>query len=218
MDTEKKRIIRVFIFLFLLSFVIINWNDVSWIFNYKEMSGLIYDFFNPYPDTATILVNINNQNVVNNTNKNISVYLDKNNYLEIPNIGISAPVVIGRSIDKTILQEDLDGGTVYYPGSVLPGENGQTVILGHSAPPNWPHIKYDWVFSKIENLNSGEEIILYFNNTKYIYHVRGKKIIKAGQDIGDVGLSGNNNMLTLVSCWPPGKNYQRIAVSAELIK
>ena len=220
MNSKQKELVKIFIFLFLLSFILINWNDVSWIFNYREIYGLVDDFFNPYPDTARALVGMNNHTAANTTqiNKIIYAYSDKSNSIEIPTINISAPVVIGESADNTILEENLNRGPVYYPGSVLPGENGQIVILGHSAPPNWPHIKYDWVFSDIEKLNSGDKIILYFNNTKYIYIVKTKNIIKAGQDIGNVGLSGTNNILTIISCWPPGKNYQRITVSAELMK
>ncbi len=219
MNSKQKELVKVFIFLFILSFIIINWNDVSWIFNYKEVYGLIDDFFNPYPDTARALVSMNNHTGGGaQINKYIYAYSDKNNSIEIPTINISAPVVIGESTDNNVLEDDLNRGPVYYPGSVLPGENGQIVILGHSAPPNWPHIKYDWVFSDIEKLNSGDQIILYFNNTKYTYIVKTKNIIKAGQDIGNVGLSGSNNILTIISCWPPGRNYQRITVSAELVK
>ena len=207
MNSKKKEIIKVFIFLFLFSYIIINWNNVSWVFNYREMSGLIYDFFNPYQDN-NILVNAENQVQVEVNNKIYS--------LSIPNIGLLTPVVIGESKDKTILAKDLDKGAVYYPGSVLPGENGQIIILGHSAPPNWPHIKHDWVFSNIENLNFVDEIILNFKNIEYNYIVKDKRIIQQGQDVAFIELSKTNNVLTLISCWPPGKNYQRIAITAEL--
>lgn len=141
---------------------------------------------------------------------------DKTNSLQIPVLGLQAPLVIGQSTNIPSLEKDLDNGVVYYPGSVMPGANGQIVVLGHSAPPNWPKIKYDWVFSEISKLKSGDEIILHFNGKKYIYKITTTVIIAKGADIGNVGLTGNNNILTLVSCWPPGKNYQRIAVSAEL--
>lgn len=209
---KQKQLIGIFIFLFVFSFIIINWNDVSWIFNYKELGGLISDFFNPYPDTASALISMNNNKMPNAA----YAYANQNNSLEIPSIAMSTPVVMGESTDKTILARDLDSGAVYYPGSVLPGQDGQMVILGHSAPPNWPHIKHDYIFSNIENLAMGSQIILTFNNKKYLYHVTDKKIIQRGQDIGVLHVTGN--ILTLISCWPPGENYQRIAVTAELIE
>ena len=53
---NSKKILKVAVMIYLASFLIINWNDVSWIFNYKEVGGLVSDFFNPYPsiDASTM--------------------------------------------------------------------------------------------------------------------------------------------------------------------
>ncbi len=226
-NKQQKELIKIYIVLFALIYVIINWDNVSWIFNYRELSGLAYDFFNPYQESS-LLVSANNMtinsNIVNPVNAEVAPadiqkiypYSDKDNSLEIPSVNLTTAVVIGESTSAEALTKNLDSGAVYYPGSVLPGEKGQIIILGHSAPPNWPHIKHDWVFSDLGKLNTGDEIILYFNNRQYIYHVTRKDIIKKGQDILADG-SNPKNVLVLVSCWPPGKNYQRIAVQAELI-
>ncbi len=229
MNKKQKEFTKVFIFLYVVAFILINWNDVSWIFNYREVGGLVYDFFHPYQDSS-LLVNadtsINNLVHTNPMAPDPQVraakaqsfpYTDKENSLEIPAIGLQTPLVIGQATDNDSLMKDLDKGVVYYPGSVFPGENGQMVILGHSAPPNWPHIKHDWVFSNIENLNAGDAIVLYFDNHQYTYVVVDKAIIPQGQDVGANSLVANNNVLTLVSCWPPGKNYKRIAVEAKLM-
>jgi len=61
-----------------------------------------------------------------------------------------------------------------------------------------------------------DEIILNFKNIEYNYIVKDKRIIQQGQDVAFIELSKTNNVLTLISCWPPGKNYQRIAITAEL--
>ncbi|OGZ64596.1 MAG: hypothetical protein A3A98_03510 [Candidatus Staskawiczbacteria bacterium RIFCSPLOWO2_01_FULL_40_39] len=221
MNKKQKEFTQIFTFLFLASFVIINWNDVSWLFNYRAISGLTYDFFNPYQNKG-ILANASNEPTLPSVNpkteiKNFYAYSDKQNSLEIPSIGIATPLVIGTSTDQGILGKDLNNGAVYYPGSVTPGEKGQGVILGHSAPPNWPRIKYDWIFTNINNLNYNDKVILYFNNREYIYRVRGKDIIEAGQEVGANDLVAKNNVLTLISCWPPGKDYKRIAIHAELV-
>lgn len=213
MNKTKKELLKVFIFLFVVSFIAINWNDVSWIFNYREISGLVSDFFNPYPDTASALIQANKA-----AGDVAYAYAGQNNFLEIPEIGVNTPVVIGRSTDKAILADNLDRGAVYYPGSVLPGQNGQIVILGHSAPPNWPHVRHDYIFSNIENLAAGDEIILNFNNAQYTYKVIDKKIIRPGQGVESNELSSTKNILTLISCWPPGRDYQRITVTAELVE
>lgn len=228
MNNKQKQLIIAFVFLFAISSVIINWNDVSWLFNYRVVNSLVYDFFNPYENA--LLVSANNMTInpsidgpVTVANKPVAPtktypYSQKSNSIEIPGINISAPVILGQSADLKILTRDLDNGVVFYPGSVMPEESGQTVILGHSAPPNWPHIKYDWVFTEINNLNIGDRIILHLNHKQYTYKVVEKNIIQVGQDVGSHRLNGENNILTLISCWPPGKNYKRIAVQAELIE
>jgi LPXTG-site transpeptidase (sortase) family protein len=226
-NKKQKELIVIFVGIFLFTFVILNWDQVSWMFNYQEVSGLAYDFFNPY-QSSDLLASANSTQAPHNQNALVATqpvvaaavypYSDKSNSLEIPALNVATPVVIGESTDKTVLEHDLDKGAVYYPGSVLPAEKGQIVILGHSAPPNWPHIKHDYIFSDINNLTIGDQIILYFNNTQYTYLVTQKNIIAQGQDISSVAVSSNNNDLTLVSCWPPGKNYKRITVTAELQK
>jgi len=220
-----KKILKIAVFLYLASFLIINWNDVSWVFNYREMSGLVSDFFNPYPsiDASTI----NAYFYPNHSSAQVSpgsgqsqvrtTYTDKQNTLEIPKISISVPIIFSASSEKNSIMRDLDLGVVYYPGSVYPGQTGQIIILGHSAPPGWPTIKHDWVFTDIDKLTKGDRILIDLNNKQYTYIVKQKTIIQRGAEVPVDGLSLDKNVLTLISCWPPGKDYQRIIVQAELV-
>jgi len=104
---------------------------------------------------------------------------------------------------------------VLFPGSALPGQKGQTIIEGHSAPPGWPKIKYDWVFSRLNELEKGDEVILNFNHKKLNYYVTQKIFLNSGEEIAPKDLTNSENMLILISCWPPGKDIKRIAVMAE---
>lgn len=224
MDKDQaKRILKFAVIIYLASFFIINWNDVSWIFNYKEVSGLVSDFFNPYPSIDASAIGAYfypNQSQGVTVQQNIkdvqTTYTDKQNALEIPKISISVPIIFSASAEKDSLEEDLDSGVVYYPGSVYPGQVGQIVILGHSAPLGWPKVKYDWVFSDLDKLIAGDRILVDLNNKQYTYIVKQKTIIQRGADVPMGSADGSNNVLTLISCWPPGKDYQRIAVTAEL--
>ena len=225
MERERKRkVFKVAVLIYLASFLIINWSDVSWIFNYKEVSGLVSDFFNPYPsiDAATIDAYFypnHSQTVVAPApvvTEAKTTYTDKQNTLEIPKISISVPIIFATSTDKNALAKNLDQGVVYYPGSVYPGQTGQIIILGHSAPPGWPTVKHDWVFTDLEKLAVGDTISIDLNNKQYTYVVKQKTIIKRGAEVPQDNLDANSNVLTLISCWPPGKDYQRIAVQAVL--
>ena len=216
-----RKILKVAVLIYLASFLIINWNDISWVFNYKEVSGLVSDFFNPYP---TINASSIDEYFYPNQSKEGQVlakevktdYTDKQNTLEIPKISISVPIIFSTSTDKTSLAKDLDMGVVYYPGSVYPGQTGQIVVLGHSAPPGWPKIKHDWVFTDLDKLSVGDKILIDLNNQQYTYIVKQTTIIKRGAEVPTDNLAVTNNVLTLISCWPPGKDYQRITVQAEL--
>jgi LPXTG-site transpeptidase (sortase) family protein len=134
--------------------------------------------------------------------------------IEIPKIEVSAPIVLAKN-EKEV-ESQLKKGVVLFPGSALPGEKGATIILGHSAPPNWPKIMYDWVFTKLQYLQEGDEIFVYFNGKKYKYKVKEKVILKKGQEIP--WKDSSENFLVLISCWPPGKDVKRMAVRANLDK
>jgi len=208
---EIKKLWKAFAFLFLLMLLIFNWSDNSWILNYRVVSSL---FSNAFNIEEVVLDNSSNVVVLEDQGE----YYDQENSVEIPKIEISAPLVFAESTEQTDMQKALDTGVVLYPDSVVPGDNGQTIILGHSAPVGWPKIKYDWVFSRLNELAEGDEIIVYFNNRKYTYIVSRKVFLERGEEISQEGLTNDENMLVLVSCWPPGKDLRRIAVEAKVVK
>ncbi|MBL7142055.1 MAG: sortase [Candidatus Pacebacteria bacterium] len=208
---EIKKLWKAFAFLFLLMLLIFNWSNISWVFNYRVISSLFSDTFNT-------------EKVIQNDASNIVVledqgeYYEKENSVEIPKIEIFAPLVSSQSAEQTDMQQALNTGVVLFPDSVLPGESGQTIVLGHSAPVGWPKIKYDGVFSRLNELVEGDEIIVFFNNRKYVYIVNRKVFLERGEELSQEGLTNDENMLILISCWPPGRDLRRIAVEAEIVK
>jgi LPXTG-site transpeptidase (sortase) family protein len=205
-----RKFIKYFIFIYLLNVVIINWNEVSWVFNYKAISRYSSSFFEKN------IKPIQNVSAAENSVGESSVSFpdsNKENRIEIPALNLKVPLVVENNLDYWGVFKALDRGAVYYPESVLPGERGQTIILGHSAPPGWPKIKHDWIFSKIGELKEGDEIFVHFNGKKYVYSVKEKIIVKRGAKLPSL-LTNSENSLVLISCWPPGKDLLRIAVMA----
>jgi len=200
MKQDFKHLYKSFILIFLIAFLIINWDSVSYVLNY----------FNYRVISETLFGSFQNNNPENNSFN----YSEKENSIEVPKIEVLAPLKFVENIED--VHKTLDIGVVHYPDSVLPGEEGQTIVLGHSAPPNWPDIKYDNVFSLINELEKGDEVFVYFNHKEYIYSVETKVFLEIGQDIPESNLTNSENMLVLISCWPPGKNIKRIAVTAYL--
>lgn len=205
-----KKLWKYFVFLFLIAFLVINWQEVSWIFNYRTVFGFISDFF----QKERILTEINNKATVEYS-KNFE-YSEKENSIEIPKIGVMTPLIVDKSLDDKDVYKAMDKGVVYYPNSVLPGEKGQTIILGHSAPPNWPKIKYYHVFNRLNDLEAGDEFFIYFDNKKYTYLVEKKIFLEKGEELPD-DLTNSEDILILISCWPPETGKRRIAVVANSI-
>jgi len=212
---EIKKLWKVFIILFLVILVIFNWNEVSWIFNYRAVSGLLSDFFKGSDKEIQKIDQYDYYEGEEDKSSSSSFATArlKEDSLEIPKIEVSAPLIFVENRDK--VYKTLDNGVVHYPDSVLPGEKGQTIILGHSAPPNWPDIKYDNVFSRLNELEEGDEIFIYFEHQKYNYSVTNKFFLERGEEVPEY-LTNSDNMLVLISCWPPGKDIRRIAVEAKL--
>jgi len=200
---------------FLISFVIINWNNISWVFNYKFIAGYFSGLF----QKANTVLSSNATSSPDKEIKNgsaVGEFIYKEDTLEIPKIEISVPLILA-DVPEAQLVNYLNKGVVLFPGSVLPGQAGQTIIEGHSAPTGWPKIKYDWVFSRLNDLTAGDQIFVYFKNREYIYSVTNKYFLDKGDKLPQA-LTNSNNVLVLISCWPPGKNIKRIAVVAEITK
>lgn len=230
---DKKQVIKIFkiiAVIYVASFLVINWADVSWVFNYNAVGVMVDDFFNPYPsiDASTMEAyfypNHSQSNVQNNSQNTVvqplkvatTRYTDKQNTLELPSLSLSLPIIFSKTAEKSAITKDLNKGVVYYPGSVYPGQPGQIVILGHSAPPNWPNSQV-WQFTRLSELNPGDVVLIDLNNKQYKYVVKSRTIIERGESVPASNNVANANVMTLISCWPPGEDYQRIAVQTELV-
>jgi LPXTG-site transpeptidase (sortase) family protein len=200
---ETKILIKYFLLFFLLAFFIINWNEISWIFNYQTSSFLLSDFIENFKGKQGL------------AKEEDFVYDSNNSFIYIPKLKIEAPLIFSKNLDIKEITNDLNKGVVHFPSSALPGQKGQTVILGHSAPLGWPKIKYQWVFSEINKLQEGDEVIIKLQNKELKYKVKKQVFLKKGEDLPEL-LTNSYNVLILISCWPPGKNIKRIAVAGEL--
>jgi len=61
-------------------------------------------------------------------------------------------------------------------------------------------------------LEKGDEIIIYFKKKKHVYLVKDKIFLQRGQELPET--DPEKTVLFLISCWPPGKDFRRIAVEA----
>jgi len=132
----------------------------------------------------------------------------------ISKIAVEAPIVTAKTIDSEKLHGLLDSGAVLYPDSAMFGNSGQTILLGHSAPANWPKIKHDTIFSRIVELVPGDKIVTVYQNRTYNYTVVDNQIIDKGANVPSI--ANADNSLVLLTCWPPGRDQKRVVVQAAL--
>lgn len=208
-----KVLVKFFLIFFLLFVLFSNYKYLDRAVTYLNYRVLLFEFkFKPH--LPSFLTDSFSKATTENQVKELK------GSLLIPKIQVRAPIVSTGNDTNTSplhLKTYLDNGVLFYPGSVLPSENGQIVILGHSAPANWPKINYDTVFSNLNRLTDGDEVrIEAVNGDVWTYKVVKKIFLQKGDDIPDFALTNSTNVLVLVSCWPPGKDYKRIAIAAVL--
>lgn len=132
-------------------------------------------------------------------------------HLLIPRINVNAPVIADvDGSDKDIYFNTLQEGVAHFKGTAKPGEGSNIFIFGHSSFYAWDPGKYKKVFLKLEELEIGDEIILWHNQKEYQYKI--SKIIIIEPDQVDVLKPTPTEQLTLMTCVPPGTALKRLIV------
>ncbi|MDP3954163.1 MAG: sortase [bacterium] len=144
---------------------------------------------------------------------------NSNLYLNLPSIGISAPIVLETSKDPNVIYKTLERGVVHFAGTPMPGEAGTSIILGHSSAYPWYQGKYGSVFALLNKLSVGDIFQIQTGGKILSYKVTDSLIFSPFSDQDTLAKfeQSDGSSVLLVSCWPVGTNYKRLAVKAELI-
>jgi sortase (surface protein transpeptidase) len=142
--------------------------------------------------------------------------------IEIPLLGVKAPVMrLGKNSDGTVQVPPLGNHNLagWYDGSVTPGADGSSVILGHVDNYTGPS-----VFFSIKNLRAGDKVdVVRANGSVAAFAVDGvQKVAKAQFPTSDVYGNVSYPSLRLVTCGGPfdaasGEYADNIVVYAHLI-
>lgn len=135
----------------------------------------------------------------------------------IPKIGANARVF--PNIDASNPEEFLpilQKGVAHAKGTVFPGMKGNIYLFAHSTDNFWNVGRYNAVFYLIKDLTPGDEIVIFFQNKRYNYIVKGTKITEPS-DVSYIvdSQKQNKEILVLQTCWPPGTTWKRLFVFAE---
>ena len=141
--------------------------------------------------------------------------------IEIPAIGVRAPIMaLGRNSDGTVQVPPLGNHNLagWYDGSVTPGQDGSSVILGHVDNYTGPSVFFD-----IKNLRQGDAIdVIRADGTVAAFAVDGvQKVAKTLFPTSAVYGNVPYPSLRLVTCGGPfdaarGQYLDNIVVYAHL--
>ena len=145
------------------------------------------------------------------------------NRVVIPKIGKNIPLVevSNRHAESVsdlhdIFMEELEQWVVRYPGTALPWEAGNSFIFWHSSNFPWLPGQYNEVFALLGRLDVGDEIIVYYNQRKFVYTVREKTVVRPWNTSVLRDHDKNEKLITLMTCWPVGTTTDRLLVIWEL--
>ena len=142
-------------------------------------------------------------------------YTKKPNTIIISKINVDAPLVMAQATTQKELNQALDQGVIIYPGSALPGQDGEVFLSGHSSVYPWDKTRYGQIFTLLDKLETGDIVSLVYENHQFDYRITGKQILAPKET---KLILTNKPTITLMTCWPIGTSFERLVVRGELIQ
>lgn len=154
--------------------------------------------------------------VLSNKKVQILTPVDTNFSVVIPRIGANERVTSNvNPSDGNEYLEVLKQTVAHARGSAIPGLSGTTYLFAHSADNFWDVGRYNAVFYLLKDLNSGDDISVFFQNKRFNYAVYDKKIVDP-TEVGYLAANlGQGERLILQTCWPPGTTWKRLLIFAK---
>jgi LPXTG-site transpeptidase (sortase) family protein len=142
--------------------------------------------------------------------------------LIIDSIGVRAPIVFNIPADNKAIYQNLENGVVHYSNTAKPGA-GKTVsvLLGHSSAYPWYKGHYGSVFALLGKLKVGDRFYVQYEDGRiFVYSVKRSFIFSpfGSQEELNALEQNSTGSLVLISCYPVGTNYRRIAVEADIVQ
>lgn len=121
--------------------------------------------------------------------------------IDIPKLGLVSYLFEGVQLTT------LDLGPGHWPGTPMPGADGNVVLAGHRTSMNA-------AFANLHQLEEGDQVFLQTNDGTFTYAVTTTEIV----DPSALWIADQTEepTATLFACHPPGSVSQRIVVRLEL--
>ncbi len=137
-------------------------------------------------------------------------------FMAIPKVNLESDVIANVNVNlPEEYNEALKHGVAHALGSYLPDQQlGPTILFAHSTDSILNLTQWNAKFYAVRELEEGDEIIVQYKNKRYKYAVQEKQIINP-TDIQTIQDTTAN--LVLVTCYPPGTDWQRLVIFAKLV-
>lgn len=121
--------------------------------------------------------------------------------IQIPAIGVNAPVVLGDG------WEQLKKGVGQHIGTANPGDRGNLVLSAHNDI-------FSEIFRDLDKLKEGDEVIIITQDRSFTYVITSSQTVEPTRV--DLLAQTSESMITLISCYPYLVDNKRIVVQGIL--
>lgn len=178
------------------------------------MTGLIKIVYFVNNSNDIISNKVVNNNNTSQVNKTITPKQELPISLEIPDYKVNTIISSPNSTDVGVLDNALNKGAVYYPGSGMPGSNN-TLIFGHSTTFKIVINKAYQVFNELKNIKPGTLIYIKTATSTHVYKTREVK--RVSKYTSWIQFGSEKPVLTLATCDSFGKASDRWVLIADYL-
>lgn len=146
------------------------------------------------------------------------------NRLIVPSLWLDVPIVTTENMQaidftKADFDEELNEWIVKYPTTPAPGEEGNTLLFGHTSYVVWKTNPYGTIFKDLPKLKDSTLIQILRKGNLYEYKVVDLFIVNPKQVPAQYMTyqTAGGSYITLMWCYPLGTDNKRIMVVAKLI-
>ena len=146
------------------------------------------------------------------------------NRIIVPSLWLDVPIVtnenmVATDFAKADFDKELNEWVVKYPTTPAPGQEGNTLLFGHTSYVIWKTNPYGTIFKDLPKLKNSTLIQILRDGNLYEYKVVDLFIVPPKQVNAQYMTYQNagGSYITLMGCYPLGTDNKRIMVVAKLI-
>ncbi|MBI4032524.1 sortase [Candidatus Berkelbacteria bacterium] len=136
--------------------------------------------------------------------------------LRLTKIDVKVPINLDvPGTDEKKYLKSLQTGVAHYAGTPKPGEQGNSFIFGHSSYLDGAKGDYNEVFKRLNEVAKDDTFTIKHENDVYTYKVFASAKIR--DDDFSVLDQTDKEVVSIMTCWPPGTIAARWIIQAERV-